>query len=149
MHASPRFFQHWDVFSRVAPVLAGGSPEFELLRPPLAAEVMVAVEIARKIDETPPWQAEVERFIGAVFLHEGLLYAPPPCEMAVLVDVEQYAGDAKFLAEKWPEVRASKKPLGGPVERQQFERLLLLQQHLDEDRARLRAQQGFLHELRS
>lgn len=77
MSANRSFWAMWEVFTPVCLALNNRLPDMTVLVKPTVPQIFVAVDIARSIDGFP-FTSEVSRYMAAVFLDDGIIYAPPP-----------------------------------------------------------------------
>jgi len=65
----------------VLQALNNNIPSFHTMQKPTVAQIMMALDVMGKID-TQTLSEEVEMFIAAAFLDEGVYYLPPPVNVA-------------------------------------------------------------------
>lgn len=80
-HVTPSPWKAWEVFCVVLQALNNNIPSFHTMQKPTVAQIMAALDIMGKID-THTLSEEVEMFIAAAFLDEGVFYLPPPANVA-------------------------------------------------------------------
>ncbi len=80
-HLTPSPWKAWDVFVVVCAALNNNIPNFHTMQKPTVAQVMAALDMMGKID-SHALSEEVEMFIAAAFLDEGVYYLPPPANVA-------------------------------------------------------------------
>jgi len=71
----------WEVFAVVCQALNNCIPNFRTLQVPTVAQVLCALDIMGRIDNHL-LSDEVEQFIAATFVEEGVHYLPPPADVA-------------------------------------------------------------------
>jgi len=80
-HVTPSPWKAWEVFCVVLQALNNNIPSFHTMQKPTVAQIMMALDVMGKID-TQTLSEEVEMFIAAAFLDEGVYYLPPPVNVA-------------------------------------------------------------------
>jgi hypothetical protein len=78
---APTTSSEWEIFEKVVVGLSGSVPAFDLLQVPSLQSVAVAVEIYSRLTSRP-FTTEIWKYIAAVCLEEGVLYAPGKLEPA-------------------------------------------------------------------
>lgn len=140
LHLRPEFWERWEVFNPVVGALNNEYAEFELIRPPTVAHMMVAVDIANRVNDDVTFSSEVANFMGVVHRWDDILVPQAPLEMA-RVDTEGLPLDVEEVRRLWPVVQATGRvPQKVTIEHEQLRRMLLAREHLNESRDRLRAQ---------
>ena len=81
-HLVPSAWKEWEVFGLVCQALNNNIPNFHTMQKPTIAQVMVALDIMERIDNRQLMSEEVEKFIAAAFLDEGVYFMPPPAHVA-------------------------------------------------------------------
>lgn len=71
----------WETFVVVAQSLNNNIPNFQVLHKPTPAQIMNAVNILNKV-RTVTFSDEVQKFIAACFLDDGVYYLPKPVRFA-------------------------------------------------------------------
>jgi len=81
-HVVPTPWKEWEVFNTVIMALNNNIPDFHTMQKPSIAQVMVGLDIMSRIDSRQMFSEEVEKFIAAVFLEDGVYFMPPPADFA-------------------------------------------------------------------
>lgn len=71
----------WETFTVVSQSLNNNIPNFQVLHKPTPAQIMNAVNILSKIKDEV-FSDEVQKFIAACFLDEGIYFLPKPVDFA-------------------------------------------------------------------
>lgn len=79
---SPSPWRQWEVFHWVCRALNGESPNFVYLEEPELGHLVSGYEIMKLVDPGRPTSTEVDKFVAAVFKHEGIPFAPAPLDFA-------------------------------------------------------------------
>ncbi len=77
LHANDVFWTDWEVFEKVLLSLVGVPPKWDMLNPIETPFLVAGVTIANKV-RTEEFSNEVDRYIAACLIHDGLFVAPPP-----------------------------------------------------------------------
>lgn len=80
--ATPSPWRQWEVFHWISRGLAGVPPNFTFLEEPELGEMAVCADMMRLTDPHRKTSTEVDKFVAAVFKHEGIHFAPPPLDFA-------------------------------------------------------------------
>lgn len=90
LHNSEAAWVSWEDFSHVCDALNNSPPDFDILNKPELGEVANALEIMKRV-RAYPFADEIKKFVAAVCLDHGILFAPPPLSIAQsLLDVVEY-----------------------------------------------------------
>lgn len=77
------FFDRWEVFQLCCQALNNNLPDFEVCRPATLPQLFHAVWAASQIHPNPvAYSDEVQRWVAACALNEGIVFLPPPLEFA-------------------------------------------------------------------
>ena len=76
--ASP--WKQWDAFHWTCLALNGVSPNFVYLENPEIGQLVVGVEILKMCDTARTTGEDVDKFVAAAFMEDGLPWAPPPLD---------------------------------------------------------------------
>lgn len=143
LHLVDSFWHRWEVFIACAMPFNNELPDFKTMQVPTVAQCLVAVDVANRIREENAWSDEIKGYIASVYRNDEMYLPLPPADFIELAPPEGV--DSKALAERWPDVRASgKPPIGDTLADEQLRRCLIANGFLEESRARLRYQLGFL-----
>ncbi len=138
LHVRDEFWKQWEIFSACVGPLNDTFAEFEVMQVPTYAEVLVAADIARQIQDNIPWSEEIETYIRVVMEHDGVLVGIEPLEQ-----IRPYAAGVNLglVEEAWTGVRQSGRvPTGDTPEDEQLRRLFEVNKYLEQNRQRLRDQ---------
>lgn len=91
MHLHDAFWQEWEVFEKITAAILGEAPIFSLVQPPEAAEIAIALSVAKRIDASRTYDDDVRGYIAAACLHDGLWYLES--ELAEAAEAEVAAFD--------------------------------------------------------
>jgi hypothetical protein len=80
IHAVDAFFLDWQATQWCTQGLDGVPPDFEVLQESTPGQIMHAVTCAQRLRGPMPYADEVQSWMAACFLNNGLVYAPPPVE---------------------------------------------------------------------
>jgi hypothetical protein len=115
-------------------------PDFAVMQVPTVAQCAVAVDIAHRLRSDVEYSLEVKTYLEAVHRHDGILVPSEPLDF-VRVDTGDVNINVSDIERRWPTVRASGvAPKEATMEDEQLRRMLLVHEHLQESRTRLRQQ---------
>jgi hypothetical protein len=78
------FWKEWHIFEKIVQALNNNVPRFDIAQRCTVAQLMAGVDIVGSIrNET--YSDEVERYIAACSMDEGITYLPPPIDFAQTV----------------------------------------------------------------
>lgn len=80
IHSVDSFFTDWQVTQWCTQALDGIIPDFDVLQDTDPGQILHAVSCVSRLRGQVPYNDEVQSWMAACFLSEGLLYAPPPVE---------------------------------------------------------------------
>lgn len=139
LHYVDTFWSSWEVFIPVTMALNSLFPDFRMMQVPTVSQCAVSVDIADRVREVP-WSDEMKAYFQTVFKFDGIFCAIQPLDF-VEVDGEDYPVDCEEVSKLWPTVRRSgKPPTGDTGTAEQLRRLLIVQESLQEHRARIQDQ---------
>lgn len=75
------FWKEWEVFEKVTHALNNNVPRFDIAQPCSVAQLMAGVDIANSM-RVEEFSDEVQRYIAACAIEEGVTYLPPPLDFA-------------------------------------------------------------------
>lgn len=81
LHVSDSFWQHWEVFEKVAIAFSNVTPLFDRVQDLTVGQMLHAVREAGEI-RREPYSPEVVSFIAAHAKEDGFLHLPPPLDFA-------------------------------------------------------------------
>jgi hypothetical protein len=79
LHVTDAFWDQWEIFEKTIAALNGVVPLPRVLQPPDLSFLLAGVDMADQV-RSESYGEEVARYCAAVFLHEGVHYAPEPLE---------------------------------------------------------------------
>jgi hypothetical protein len=78
----PTPWRQWEIFHWVALGLNGEPPSFVYMEQPQIGHLAAAVDIMKIVDRSRPFGEDVDKFIAVVLKEAGVVYAPPPLDIA-------------------------------------------------------------------
>jgi hypothetical protein len=75
------FWSEWHIFEKIIQSLNNNVPRFDIAQRCTLAQLMAGVDIANQIREEQ-YDEEVQRYIAACALDEGVVFLPPPLDFA-------------------------------------------------------------------
>jgi len=82
MHRQPSFWHDWGVFENVTAAILGHGAVFSHAQPPDAHEIAIALDVARVLDASRAYSAEVLQYIVSALLYDGVWYLEEPLDLA-------------------------------------------------------------------
>ncbi|NMC34662.1 MAG: hypothetical protein GYA36_19745 [Veillonellaceae bacterium] len=76
------FFERWEIFAPCCQAFNNNLPDFETCRPASLPQLYHAVWTAGQLRGKVPYSDEVERWIAACALNDGIVYLPEPLSFA-------------------------------------------------------------------
>jgi len=112
LHINEWFFDRWEVFCWVTQALNNNIPDFQVIQKPSIAQLFVSVDIATMVRNDEEFGAEVQMWVAASVLDEGVVYAPKPIafcndEIVQLLErskLEDALGLIPAVQERWREL---------------------------------------------
>lgn len=80
LHINEWFFTKWEVFCWITQALNNNLPDFQVIQKPSLPQLLVAVEIATMVRKDVEFSLEVQDWVGASVVEEGVFYAPKPID---------------------------------------------------------------------
>jgi hypothetical protein len=140
LHYVDTFWKSWEVFVPCVSALNALYPDFTVMQVPTVAQCAVAVDIATRVRGDVTWSDELKAYMEAVYKFDDMYCTIPPLDF-VTIDTDNTFVDYDDVMAKWPEVRRKRKaPIEVTVTAEQLRHLLWVQEALDENSTRLRAQ---------
>lgn len=140
LHAGEEFWERWEVFNWCVQPFSGMYPDFDFVQAPSVGQMMVAVDIARRVRTGVEWSSEVKEFIRQSCRFAGVFCPPEPLDFLEVGTVHG-AVDCEKIAELWPDVRRlGRMPTEESILAEQLRRNLEAHLFLKESQARLMAQ---------
>jgi hypothetical protein len=113
LHINEWFWTKWEVFCWITQGVNNNIPDFQVLQKPSIPQLINAVDIATMVRDGEEFTAELQMFVAASVLEEGVLYAPEPiafCQDEIVQLLDQQNPDAKDLIaevdKRWKELSA-------------------------------------------
>lgn len=78
LHINEWFWEKWEVFCWITQALNNNLPDFHVIQKPSIAQIMNAVDIATMVRSGEEFIQEIQDWIGAAMVDEGVVYAPKP-----------------------------------------------------------------------
>jgi hypothetical protein len=78
LHINEWYFDKWEVFCWVTQALNNNIPDFQVIQKPSIAQLFVSVDVATMIRNDEEFAPEVQMWVAASVLDEGVVYAPKP-----------------------------------------------------------------------
>lgn len=140
LHFNDTFWQRWEVFNWCTQSFNNIVPDFEVMQVPSTAQLLVAVDTARRVREDVEYTGEVKYFMRSSCKHDGIFCPPEPLEfLEVMPDHDLL--DCKEISEKWPLVRRTgRAPVADTITAEQLRRMLDVYGFLEESREKLQEQ---------
>lgn len=80
VHCNDTFFTDWQVTLTCTQALDGCLPDFEVLQDTSPGQIWHAFECARMLRGNMPYADEVQGWMAACFLDDGMIYSPEPLD---------------------------------------------------------------------
>lgn len=80
LHINEWFWTKWEVFSWICQALNNNLPDFQVMEKPSIPQLFNAIDIATMVRPDEEFGPEVQMFVAACFIEEGVFYAPKPAE---------------------------------------------------------------------
>jgi len=80
LHINEWFWDKWEVFCWITQALNNNIPDFQVIQKPSIAQIMNAVDIASLVRSEEEFIQEVQSWVAASVVAEGVFYAPEPIE---------------------------------------------------------------------
>jgi len=78
LHINEWFWNKWEVFCWVTQALNNNIPDFQVMQKPSVAQLINAIDIATMVRSDEEFSLEMQGFVAAAVVEEGILYAPSP-----------------------------------------------------------------------
>ena len=75
------FWQEWHIFEKLIQALNNNIPRFDILQRATVSQLMAGVDIANTI-RVDAFGREIQAYVAACALDEGVVYVPPPIDFA-------------------------------------------------------------------
>lgn len=75
------FWKEWPIFEKIIQALNNNVPRFDITQRCTVSQLMAGVDIANTV-RREPYEDEIQRYVAACCLDEGVTYLPPPLEFA-------------------------------------------------------------------
>lgn len=80
IHVTEQPYERWEVFDDVCAGLSGLPPLFDVIQRPSPGRAAYSMDVMKKAREEQKFSEEVLKYVAAVLLDHGLVFAPPPME---------------------------------------------------------------------
>jgi hypothetical protein len=80
LHINEWFWTKWEVFCWVTQALNNNLPDFQVLQKPSLSQLMNAVEVSGIVRGGEEFSQELQIFVAAAIMDDGVLYSPKPLE---------------------------------------------------------------------
>lgn len=80
LHINEWYWDKWEVFCWITQALNNNIPDFQVIQKPSIAQLMNSVDIATMVRTGEEFIQEVQSWVGASVVEEGVFYAPKPIE---------------------------------------------------------------------
>lgn len=111
LHINEWFWTKWEVFCWINQALNNNIPDFHVMQKPSIPQLMNSVDIASMVRDGEEFSPEVQMFVGASVLEEGVLFAPEPisfCQDEISQLLDQTNPEVKSLIpqveKRWKEL---------------------------------------------
>lgn len=78
LHINEWFWDKWEVFCWITQALNNNIPDFQVIQKPSIPQLLNAVDIATMVRSTEEFIQEVQSWVGASVVEEGVFYVPDP-----------------------------------------------------------------------
>jgi hypothetical protein len=78
LHINEWFWTKWEVFCWITQSLNNNIPDFQVLQKPSISQLLNAVDIATMVRDDEEFTPELQMFVAAAVVGEGVFYAPDP-----------------------------------------------------------------------
>lgn len=89
LHVIDAFWEEWEVFEKTIWALNGMIPRVDAVQPPDLPMLFAGIDSVNHIAQNK-FGEEIARYTAAVFLHEGVIYAPPPFDFCQIYICQPY-----------------------------------------------------------
>lgn len=104
LHINEWFWTKWEVFCWITQALNNNIPDFHVIQKPSVAQLFNAVDIAEMVRSGEEFSQEVQGWVAACMMDEGVFYAPNPvafCQdeiVQLLKELKTESGEALISA---------------------------------------------------
>ena len=78
LHINEWYWDKWEIFCWITQALNNNIPDFQILQKPSVPQLMNSVDIATMVRDNEEFNQEVQAFVAAAMVEEGVFYAPDP-----------------------------------------------------------------------
>jgi hypothetical protein len=78
LHINEWFWDQWEVFCWITQALNNNIPDFHVIQKPSAAQIVNAVDVATMVRDGEEFNQEVQSWVAASMVDDGIFYAPEP-----------------------------------------------------------------------
>jgi hypothetical protein len=90
LHISESFWTEWEVFGWISQALNNNIPDWQTMQKPSIGQLLNAVDVATLVRADEVFSPEVQGYVAASILDEGVLYAPDELKFCQ-PDIDLYA----------------------------------------------------------
>jgi hypothetical protein len=95
LHINEWFWTKWEVFCWITQAVNNNIPDFQVLQKPSIPQLFNAVDIAGMVRKDEKFLPEIQMFVAAAIVDEGVVYAPEPVAFCQ-DEIVQLLGDQKI-----------------------------------------------------
>jgi hypothetical protein len=104
LHINEWFWTRWEVFCWITQALNNNIPDFQVIQKPSMAQLMNAVEIANMVRSGEEFVQQVQSWVAAAIVDEGVFHAPNPVafcqdEIVQLLEELKIEGSEQLIAD--------------------------------------------------
>lgn len=161
LHINEWFWTKWEVFCWATQALNNNIPDFQVIQKPSIAQLFVSVDTATLIRDDEEFSQELQGFVAAAVLEEGVVYAPGPIafcndEVVQLLEANgnsDASGMIPAVKERWGVIsrmtkqeweKADEMVLDESPEDVQVAKLIVARNYMDLRRRQMKSQLGLL-----
>lgn len=112
LHINEWYWTKWEVFCWVTQALNNNIPDFQVLQKPSVPQILTSIDVATMVRDDEEFTIELQSFVAACFVDEGVLYAPKPigfCQGEIETLLKSWSADfglgtIKAVGDRWREV---------------------------------------------
>lgn len=114
LHINEWFWDKWEVFCWITQALNNNIPDFQVIQKPSIPQIMNAVDTATMVREGEEFIQEVQSWVAASVVDEGVFYVPEPiefCQDEILellteMKLENPSGAISAVEKRFREIKA-------------------------------------------
>jgi len=109
LHINEWFWSTWEIFGWVAQALNNNIPDFQIMQKASLPQMFAAIDMATMIRDDEVFSTELQGYIAASMVDEGVFYAPHPVEfcqdeiegLLKSLKADEAQGTIGAVADKW------------------------------------------------